>query len=260
MDCVVLLHSSAASARQWDALAERLRPDFDVRAIDLHGHGRRAAWPHGRPLSLDDEAALVLPVLERAGRVHLVGHSYGGAVAMYLAARYPERVRSLAVFEPVLFRLLADLDPQGAATREVLAVFDGIGVHLSTGQLVEAARTFVDYWSGPGTWGYLPREQQQHLAARMPSVSQQFHVVCRQSLPSAQVEGLALPVLCLSGARTTAAAARVAGLLRALLPGADHVTLPGMGHMGPITHAAAVNDGLAAFLAQHAGARISLAS
>ena len=107
-ETVVLLHSSAASARQWDALAERLRPRFEVHAIDLHGHGRQAPWRGDRPLSVHDEAALALPAIERAGAVHLVGHSYGAAVALHLAAARPSRVGSLALYEALPFRLLAE--------------------------------------------------------------------------------------------------------------------------------------------------------
>ena len=56
-----------------------------------------------------------------------------------------------------------------------------------------------------------------------------------------------MPVLCLAGGRSTAAALRIAGLLRSLLPGAQHETLAGLGHMGPITHAPLVNDRLLRF-------------
>jgi pimeloyl-ACP methyl ester carboxylesterase len=41
---IVLLHSSASSARQWERLADRLRDRFYVHAVDLHGHGARTAW------------------------------------------------------------------------------------------------------------------------------------------------------------------------------------------------------------------------
>jgi pimeloyl-ACP methyl ester carboxylesterase len=110
-ESVVLLHSSAASARQWDALAERLRPAFEVHAIDLHGHGRQAPWRCDRALSVHDEVAIVLPAMERAGGAHQIGHSYGGAVALHLEAARPSLVRSLAVYEPVLFHLLAHHEP-----------------------------------------------------------------------------------------------------------------------------------------------------
>lgn len=245
---VVLLHSSAASARQWDALAARLWPAFDVHAIDLYGHGKQPAWAHHRAMSLRDEAALVLPLLEQTGGAHLVGHSYGGAIAMYIASRHPDLVHSLAVYEPVLFKLLTDHDPHDAAIIEGLAAFERIGAHMAADRLEDAARTFVDYWSGPSSWDRLLPEWRRPVVARMPSVAQQFHIVCQESLPAASLEKLSMRTLCLAGDRTTAAAARVAWLLRRLLPGADHRLLSGMGHMGPLTHAPVVNEQLADFL------------
>ena len=106
---LVLLHASASSARQWDALAQSLRARFDVHAIDLHGHGQRPAPGHA--LSVHDDAALARAVLEQAGGGHVIGHSYGAAVAVHLAAAAPQLVHSLALYEPVLFRLLADHAP-----------------------------------------------------------------------------------------------------------------------------------------------------
>lgn len=245
---VILLHSSAASARQWDALAERLTPYFDVQAIDLHGHGRQAGWSARRPLSLHDDAALALPALERAGGAHLIGHSYGAAVAMHLAAARPERVRSLAVYEPVLFRLLADHEPRGAAAREAFELAATMRERVAAGQMAAAAERFVDYWSGASAWAGLAAHQQRAIVSRMPVVVQHFDTLLAQALPMAPLQRLAAPLLCLAGARSTAAALRVAGLLRALLPGARHETLAGLGHMGPITHAPLVNERLLRFL------------
>src|SRR5213076_2538180 len=65
----------------------------------------------------EEQAEELAPLLEDGA--HLVGHSYGGVISLLIAARYPERVRSLAVSEPPAFgvargrpeveRLLAEL-------------------------------------------------------------------------------------------------------------------------------------------------------
>ncbi|MBX3637178.1 MAG: alpha/beta hydrolase [Rubrivivax sp.] len=246
---VVLLHSSGASSRQWDALAASLRPTCEVRAVDLHGHGRQAAWSHDRPMSVDDEAALVLRLIEGAGPVHLIGHSYGGAVALHLAVSRPAHVRSLAVFEPVLFGMLIQHEPQGEATREVIDVAEDMRRLIAQGEAAAAAERFVDYWSGAGAWPQLPPPLQQAVASRIASVMQQFDVVFREQLPPARLARLNMPVLCLSGGRSTPAAQRIAALLRTGLPRARHETLERVGHLAPITHAPLVNERLQHFLA-----------
>ena len=245
---VVLLHSSAASARQWDMLAERLRPAFDVHAIDLHGHGGQARWQGPRALSVHDEAALVLPVIECAGGAHLIGHSYGAAIALHLAVARPSLVHSLVVYEPVLFGLLADHEPQGAAAQEAFDLAEAMRVWVAEGRAEAAAERFVDYWSGGAAWQRLAPQQQRSVVSRMPVVVQHFDALYREMLPPEHLARLTMPVLCLSGRRSTAAALRIAGLLRALLPDAQHETLPGAGHLGPITHPSLVNERLLGFL------------
>lgn len=243
---VVLLHASGGSARQWDALAQALAPQFTVHAIDLHGHGKQGL--KDRPATVHDEAALVQPVLEAAGAVHLVGHSYGGAVATHLAATQPSRVLSLAVYEPVLFSLLAEHEPWGVAAREAFTLADTMRVRVIDGELQAAASRFIDYWSGPGTWAGMPAQRQEAIAARMPVIVQHFETLYREPMPAAKLARLLMPTLCLHGGRSTAAAGRIVALLRGLLPNARFARVADAGHMGPVTHAPQVNPLLQDFL------------
>jgi pimeloyl-ACP methyl ester carboxylesterase len=245
---LVLLHASASSARQWDALAESLRATFEVHAIDLHGHGQRPLPAHGQALSVHEDAALARAVLERAGGGHVIGHSYGAAVAVHLAAATPRLVHSLALYEPVLFRLLAEHAPGSYGAREVFELATFVWQQVRQGEADRAAKHFVNYWSGPGAWQRLPAERQQGVATRMPVIDQQFKSLVREPLPAPALARLTMPLLCLHGTRSTSAAQQVAALLQNLLPHGRHEALEGLGHMAPLTHALAVNDRLMRFL------------
>jgi len=249
---VVLLHSSASSARQWTALAEALQPRFDVRTVDFHGHGTRPAWSGERPLSLADDAALVEPILRNAGGAHVVGHSYGGAVSVKLATMYPQLVRSLVAYEPVLFGWLFEAEPDLAPARAVRSLADAIRKALHYRSFRGAAEVFVDYWSGAGTWDAMPAHRQQAVAERMGSVSRHFDAVFSEPSRSAEVAGLEMPRLCLTGARSVESTRRIGALLRHSLPQAEHDVLPAMGHMGPITNAEQVNRRIRNFISLHA--------
>ena len=249
---IVLLHSSASSARQWDRLAEVLKPQFRVRAIEVHSHGEQRAWRGDARLTLADEAALAVPVLEEAGPVHVVGHSYGAAVAVKLATMYPKSVLSLVAYEPVLFRFLFDDAAHRSAAQDVVAVADAMREQLATDHCHSAAQVFVDFWSGAGAWDSLPDGKQASIAARMHAVLQHFYALFHEPLQRAQLALLRMPMLFMSGAQTVAVTRRLAEILRLRLPRAQHEVLPAMGHMGPITHATEVNRHIVEFLQVHA--------
>ncbi len=94
---VVLVHGVLDSSRSFDGVVEALAPDFTVVTYDRRGWARSAdAAP---ATSLADHAEDLISVMqERRGTV--VGHSYGGTVAMLAAIRRPDLVAALGVFEP----------------------------------------------------------------------------------------------------------------------------------------------------------------
>src|SRR5437762_2859598 len=146
---VVLLHSSLASGGQWRALAAGLGERYEVFAPDLIGYGTAAGWSGEGPFDLRDEATAIHALLDRIGRpLHLVGHSYGGAVALHVARERAHGLRSLTLIEPVAFHLLRDGDADDAAAlNEITHVADGVRRALASGDHAVGCGGFVDYWS-----------------------------------------------------------------------------------------------------------------
>jgi pimeloyl-ACP methyl ester carboxylesterase len=245
---VMLLHSSGSTARQWHALAEHLQPRYRTLPVEFHGHGDRPAWDDASPMTLADDAELVVPLLERLGGAHLVGHSYGGAVALKVATMRPGLVRSVAAYEPVLFRALRDNPLCALEMQQVLAVAQWMRARLANSNPSTAARRFVEYWSGADAWRYLPPDRQLAISRRMHSVLRHFDALFDEPFVPADLARLEIPMLFLTGAETVAATKRIAYLLKRALPHAQHDVLPSMGHMGPITHAAPFNQRIEQFL------------
>lgn len=76
----------------WFSMALPLAEFFRVTALDLRGHGMSALSPRGyRAIDLADDVMAVMDHLD-IRRAHLVGHSFGGAVALAAAARQPDRI------------------------------------------------------------------------------------------------------------------------------------------------------------------------
>ncbi len=143
---------ASSGARQWRRLMEDLEGDFRVRAVNLFGYGKTPPWPAERAQSLDDQARLVeAAVPADAGDVYLVGHSFGGAVAMKAAARMGGRVSKLVLFETNPFDLLIQ-SGRVEAYAEIAALRDCIKKFGALGDWMTPAEMFGDYWSGEGTW------------------------------------------------------------------------------------------------------------
>ena len=256
---VVLLHSSASSARQWDRLAEILKPRSHVHAIDFHGHGEQSAWSGNASMTLADEAALAIPALEEAGGAHVIGHSYGGAVALKLAAMRPRLVRSVVVYEPVLFCLVLDEIVRQSPAQGIAAVAGSMRKLLAADDTNSAAQVFIDFWSGAGAWASLPPGKQASIAPRMHAVAQHFHALLHDPLQLSELASLRIPMMFVSGARTLDVTRRIASVLRAALPTDAHEVIEAAGHMGPIAHSADFNQRVVRFLdAQQAYSRPAL--
>jgi len=248
---VVCLHSNASTSSQWTPLMERLAPDFHVFAVDSYGAGKSPEWPSDRVISLRDEVALIEPVLARAGApLVLVGHSYGAAVALIAALDRPERVRGLALYEPTLFSLIDAERPapnDGDGIRNAVAA---AAAALDAGDRNAAAEHFIDYWMGPGSWRKTPEKRQPAIAASVGNVRRWKHALFTEPTPLAAFAALDVPVLYMTGGRSTASARAVARLLCATLPRVERLEFDDAGHMGPITHAGPVNEAIAQFLAR----------
>ncbi|MBC7993881.1 MAG: alpha/beta fold hydrolase, partial [Rhizobacter sp.] len=218
-DLVVCLHSSAGTHAQWHGLSQALSSRWQVLAPDLHGHGRSPQWPKtaAHTLHVDAHAVTALmeatsPHLDQRG-VHLVGHSYGAAVAMQIALRHPRRVRSLTLYEPVAFGALRELAPRDPAFDEITDIAHSVRGLMRRGDMDEAAARFIAYWGGDKAWAAMSPAQRSAVAERMPAVPRHFDACFSARWTQAVLSRLTMPILLINGAQTRTPARRVAELL-----------------------------------------------
>ena len=98
---VVLIHGSVGNASVWSSVRRELEPRFEVVTPT------RGGYPPGpllKRIDFEQQAEELAP--ELGGDAHLVGHSYGGVIALLIAAAHPEQVSSLAVSEPPAFGIV----------------------------------------------------------------------------------------------------------------------------------------------------------
>jgi pimeloyl-ACP methyl ester carboxylesterase len=241
---VLLIHSGGFTSRQWRRLADLLAAHYRVLAPDLLGYGTRGAWPDGEPFHFRQDVDLLESLLEAEGApAHLVGHSYGGFLALQLALRRPDLVRSIAAYDPVAFGVLdetTDADVLGALTR-VKRTWEP----RDKGVDEEWLRQFVEWWNGPGAWERLNEETRAAFRAVGWKLFQEVMTLGADRTDAATYGTISVPALFLGGATSPPVERRVVEKLAAALPHATARFFPGVGHMGPISHAPLVNEAIA---------------
>jgi pimeloyl-ACP methyl ester carboxylesterase len=244
---VLMVHSGGFTSRQWRKLAETLAPDYRVLAPDLLGYGESGPWPDGKPVHFSQDLALLESLLDRdpdGGPVHLVGHSYGGFLALKLALARPELVRSIAVYEPVAFGILDDVED--AEARSALDLVRTEWAPDASGSDEAWLRDFVDWWNGPGAWDHLAEETRASFRALGWKVFQEVISLAADRTGRATYATITAPTLVMAGANSPFTERLVVEKLGAALPRATVRLFPGVGHMGPISHAPVVNAAIAA--------------
>jgi pimeloyl-ACP methyl ester carboxylesterase len=231
-------------------LVASLSEKYHAVAVDLYGYGKSPDWPRGNDVRLGDEINLIAPILSKAGRFHLVGHSYGAHISIKIAIDNPDRVASLTLYEPTAFYLL---EPGTAARLEIEAIRDETKRFLDRDEDERAAEHFVEYWVGPGAWRATPEQVRPGIIKGMRKVRFEWNGSFAPDYSPQQIRALSMPMLLLTGSRTTSAARGVIAALRTMLPAAGFAEIAEVGHMGPVTNPGVVNPAILAFIDKHVG-------
>jgi pimeloyl-ACP methyl ester carboxylesterase len=246
---VMLVHSSVSGARQWRRLMDDLKDDFHVRAVNLYGYGRTPPWLIDAPQSLDDQARLVETALPtNADTVCLVGHSFGGSVAMKLAAGLSGRVTRLVLLETNPFYLLKQ-SGRADAFAEAMDLRNCIKKFGALGKWAKAAEQFADYWGGAGSWENMPAGRRNAFAEALKPNYFEWGAVMDETTPVEQWARL-LPrsTLLVSDPDTVFPIREITAILRRSCPMWTYKEIAGGGHMAPLTRPDLINPLVKSFL------------
>ncbi|WP_313031048.1 alpha/beta fold hydrolase [Massilia alkalitolerans] len=246
---LLFVHGSLCDYRYWDSQTQALSQHFSCFSVSLSHY-----WP------ADEAGALgafswQLHVAELAefiramklGPVHLVGHSRGACVAFNLARAYPELVKTLTLADPAgpLETGAAPLPPSAEAVRTRVAELIGIG------ELDAGLELFVDSVSMPGIWRKSPASFRSMALANAATLPKQF----RDPLPAytrAGASELRCRTLLLAGERSPRMYRDNVEHLAGWMAHVDKRSMAGASHGMNVTHAAAFNRLLHAFLGKQA--------
>jgi pimeloyl-ACP methyl ester carboxylesterase len=240
---VLLIHCSTATGSEWRSLYKALGNDFHAIAPDQWGCGQSEPWSGQGTFDLGMEAAPIIEILQSlADPVHLVGHSYGGAVALRVARACPHMVRSLTLIEPSSFHLLRRGNSRDRVLfQEIAGVAETVRNAVACGDYWGGMAHFIDYWNGAGAWDAMPHDVHMTMSQRLGKVVLDFRALFEEPDGLSDYAALTMPTLILCGDCSPGPSRRIVDILAATMPQARVQHIAGAGHMSPLTHPDAVN-------------------
>lgn len=249
---LLFVHGSLCDYRYWNSQTDALSQHFSCLSVSLSHY-----WP-------GDEAGALgafswqLHVAELAefvramklGPVHLVGHSRGACVAFNLARSYPELVKTLTLADPA-GPLQTGPTPPAPLSSSDEAVRARVAELIGIGELDAGLELFVDSVSMPGIWRKSPASFRSMAIANAATLPKQF----RDPLPAYTRAGAAelrCRTLLLAGERSPRMYRDNVEHLAGWMAHVDKRTMAGASHGMNVTHAAAFNRLLHAFLGKQA--------
>ena len=232
---VVLVHGSMDRSAGLLRLSRRLDADFQVVRFDRRGYGRSTGVgpPWTASANVEDLAGLVERTVP-GRRAAIVGHSYGGNIALALAGTRPDLVSGVVVYETPLSWF--DWWPNSTAGAAAMGVSDP----------GDAAEAFMRRLVGDEVWDRLPPAKQRDRRLEGQAMVAELADLRRQ--PPWRADDIDVPVLALYGERGRPHHRAAMQHLVEMLPDCRADMVRGAGHAGPHTHADVVAAPIAQFL------------
>jgi len=246
---LVLVHANISDIRSWDFVAPMLASEFRVIA-----YSRRYAWPNdeiadGIADPWEDQAVDLAEMIEKLGiaPAHVLGNSTGATVALLLAKRRPDLVKTLILEEPPLTSLFLPTTPPSLIDVAKLlwfhpwsflpimyfgaAVIGPTANAFKKGDDETALKVFSQGVIGPNFDERLSQERRKQMR---DNVKPHKALLCYGKLPiflDADVESIQMPVLVVTGKETSTAHRHINQRLVVLLPDVEEVEIQGASHL-----------------------------
>jgi pimeloyl-ACP methyl ester carboxylesterase len=232
---LLFLPGSFGTGAGWKAVLGYLGDGYRTVTTSLLGYG---ATPDIRPdgnATMSQQVGLIDRIIDRIGTApHVVGHSYGGLVALVHALTGRRRPASLLLVEanPLgLLRSVGDWEHY----RMFTAMTDLYFADFARGD-AEAARHVIDFYGGPGTFDSMPPKVRSYVVATTAVNVRDWSSGTPFEPSQETLQSIAIPTTLICGGSSHPAMRRIAELLHASIPGAQLVTIEGGSHFLPSSH------------------------
>ena len=241
---VVFVPGSCSTGAAWRPVVSRLKHGFHCVTTSLLGYGGTAERRTAGGADMSREAEVIEAVVRRAARpVHLVGHSFGGLVALATALRNRIPLRSMAILDVPAVELLRSMEER----QHFRAFQDMTHAYFRAFHAGETAaiETMIDFYGGTGTFASWPERVRSYAVETTAVNIRDWATAYGFPLTPAALLSIDVPTLVLWGGKSQRAVRRANELLSRCIPRASAVTIPGAAHFMIATHPGEVADMIA---------------
>jgi pimeloyl-ACP methyl ester carboxylesterase len=241
---IVLVPGSCSTGVAWRPVIAAWKNRFRCVTTSLPGYGRTAERRSAHDTSIARLAETVESVIAKAGgRVHLVGHSFGGLVALAVALRHRVALASLVMLEAPAMEVLREEDRHYRVFRRMTEAY--FADFAGGNRLAIAA--MIDFYGGAGTWAAWPPRVRDYAIETTPVNIRDWASAYGFPLSAAALSGNETPLLVVRGGDSSAAMQRASAILHERTRGSALATIDGAAHFMIATHAGEV----ASLIARH---------
>ena len=243
---IVLVPGSCSTGAAWRPIMATWNGQFRCVTTSLLGYGGTAERRTEHDPSITHAAEMLETVIrEASGRVHLVGHSYGGLVSLVVAMRAAVPLASLSIVEAPALELLRATgeEQQYRAFRDMT---DAYFAAFKTGD-TGAVAAMIDFYGGAGTYASWPQRVRAYAVETTHVNILDWASALGYPLTPDTLERVTTPTLVMTGTASHPAARRANALLGDCIKGATFATIEGAAHFMVATHAEEVG----ALIADH---------
>ncbi|HTI36342.1 MAG TPA: alpha/beta hydrolase [Vicinamibacterales bacterium] len=231
---LVLVHGSWGDHHNWDAVVPGLARSFRVFTYDRRGHSQSERLSTQGSIEEDVADLAAFIVTNKLTPAHVVGSSFGAAIAVKLAAAQPDLFATLSIHEPPLIGMIGE-DPIFPVVRQRIGA---VLATLQSGETELAARQFVENVAlGPGMWEKLPPDVRDTFIFNAPTwMDEMNEPESVLTVDLNRMRSFTRPTLLSEGDQSPSFFAAILTKLASAVPQAQHHVYRGGGHVPHLTH------------------------
>lgn len=235
---VVLVHGSLTDYRFWDMLRAAGGDSPRLIAYSRRSHAPNPWRPDDPPSGFETSAADLAAIIRalRLERPVLVGHGWGGQVALQAALRFPGLLGGIVLAEPIADSMIADPATRAQFAARARAI-DSAALSLDPERNPEAAlRVYLAGWHGADFWASLPDADRRQAIEN--AVTLRSAAARQPPLSCEALRRITVPILLAEGGATDRRFRDALEGIASCVPEAGRIRIGGAGHRFPETHAA----------------------